>query len=58
VPKHRPGRGLSHQKQHFLAGVPRIDGIRSGDDPQAGVGDLVKQVKRAWRFEPCPKVPR
>lgn len=56
VPKNRPGRGLSLQKLHFLSGVPRIDGIRDGDDLQPGVEDFVKKVKQAWRFQPCPKV--
>lgn len=56
VPKGRPGRGLSLQKLHFLSGVPRIDGIRDGDDLQPGVEDFVKKVKQAWRAAPCPPV--
>lgn len=56
VPKNRPGRGLSLQKLHFLAGVPRIDGIRDGDDLAPGVEDFVKKVKQAWRGAPCPPV--
>jgi DNA segregation ATPase FtsK/SpoIIIE, S-DNA-T family len=56
VPKNRPGRGLSLAKLHFLAGVPRVDGIRDGDDLTAGVEDFVKKVKQAWRGQPCPPV--
>jgi DNA segregation ATPase FtsK/SpoIIIE, S-DNA-T family len=38
-------------------GVPRIDGVRDGVDLQPGVEDFVMQVKQAWRFRPCSKVP-
>ena len=56
VPKGRPGRGLSLQKLHFLTGVPRVDGVKDGDDLVDGVADFVKQVKEAWPGKPCPKV--
>ncbi|QSB06013.1 type VII secretion protein EccCa [Natronoglycomyces albus] len=56
VPKGRPGRGLSLQKLHFMSGVPRVDGIRDGDDLQPGVADFVKRVQEAWQGQPCPKV--
>jgi S-DNA-T family DNA segregation ATPase FtsK/SpoIIIE len=56
VPPNRPGRGLSPNKLHFLAAVPRIDSIRDGDDLQAGVEDLVSRVREAWPGRPCPPV--
>ncbi|GAB3998336.1 hypothetical protein GCM10029992_23860 [Glycomyces albus] len=56
VPKNRPGRGLTLSKLHFLSGVPRVDGIRDGDDLSPGVEDFVKKVKQAWNAPPCPPV--
>jgi S-DNA-T family DNA segregation ATPase FtsK/SpoIIIE len=56
VPKNRPGRGLSLAKLHFLAAVPRVDGIRDGDDLQPGVEDFVTKVKQAWPHPPCPRL--
>jgi hypothetical protein len=37
--------------------VPHIDDVRDGVDLQPGVEDFVMQVKQAWRFRPCSKVP-
>jgi hypothetical protein len=31
--------------------------LRDGVDLQPGVEDFVMQVKQAWRFRPCSKVP-
>ena len=48
VPEQSPGRGLTPDGFHFLAGVPRIDGQSSADDLAAGVAHLVNQVSGAW----------
>ncbi|MGH8965304.1 MAG: type VII secretion protein EccCb, partial [Actinomycetes bacterium] len=36
VPQGRPGRGLSRDKLHFLAALPRIDAVTSAQDIGAG----------------------
>ncbi|WP_049580349.1 type VII secretion protein EccCa [Streptomyces sp. SBT349] len=56
VPAHRPGRGISAEKLHFLVAVPRVDGVRSADGLADGVGDLVRRVDEAWTGPRAPKV--
>lgn len=43
-----PGRGLTPEKLHFLAALPRLDGDSSGDDVQEGLRDLVSSVAEYW----------
>jgi DNA segregation ATPase FtsK/SpoIIIE, S-DNA-T family len=56
VPAKAPGRGLTRDKLHFLTAIPRIDGKTSVEDVASGTADLVEQVKKAWKYEPAPKV--
>jgi S-DNA-T family DNA segregation ATPase FtsK/SpoIIIE len=56
VPEKTPGRGLTKEKLHFLAAVPRIDGKNSVDDLSEGTMHLVEQVKAGWPYRPAPKV--
>jgi len=56
VPAGRPGRGLSREKLHFLAALPRIDAVTSAQDVGAGVGDAVAKVRAAWRGRAAPRV--
>jgi S-DNA-T family DNA segregation ATPase FtsK/SpoIIIE len=56
VPEKTPGRGLTREKLHFLAAVPRIDGKQTADDLAAGTTDLVERVRAGWPHEPAPKV--
>ncbi len=46
VPERAPGRGLTRDKLHFMAALPRID----------ETGDLVAQIRAAWPGEPAPAV--
>ncbi|MGW8986221.1 type VII secretion protein EccCa [Streptomyces parvus] len=56
VPADRPGRGLTADKLHFLAAVPRLDG-RHGDEGLAeGVADLVRRIAQAWTGPTAPRV--
>ncbi|MFE4654273.1 type VII secretion protein EccCa [Streptomyces sp. NPDC056707] len=49
VPRDSPGRGLTAQtKLHWLAALPRIDGIESADDLAGGVAALVSAVADGW----------
>ncbi|MGH3515914.1 MAG: type VII secretion protein EccCa [Haloechinothrix sp.] len=56
VPAARPGRGLTNDKLHFLAGLPRIDGSSDDESVGDGVADAVAKIKAAWRGRPAPKV--
>lgn len=56
VPAGRPGRGLSRDKLHFLAALPRIDAVTSAQDLGAGVANAVEQVRRAWPGARAPRV--
>lgn len=56
VPERNPGRGLTHDKLHFLAALPRIEGGNGVEDLAAGAADLVRQVRDAWPFQPAPPV--
>ncbi|GAA4827987.1 type VII secretion protein EccCa [Saccharopolyspora rosea] len=39
-----PGRGITTDRQHFLAALPRVDGQSSTDDLAEAVADLVQAV--------------
>ncbi|MFC4065164.1 type VII secretion protein EccCa [Actinoplanes subglobosus] len=56
VPEKSPGRGLTREKLHFLAAVPRIDGSNAVEDVAEGTADLVAKVSAAWPYAPAPKV--
>jgi DNA segregation ATPase FtsK/SpoIIIE, S-DNA-T family len=56
VPQGRPGRGLSRDKLHFLAALPRIDAVTSAQDIGAGVADAVARVCDAWQGRRGPRV--
>ena len=48
VPAGRPGRGLSRDKLHFLAALPRIDAVTSAQDIGAGVAHAVAHIRDGW----------
>jgi DNA segregation ATPase FtsK/SpoIIIE, S-DNA-T family len=56
VPAGRPGRGVSPDKHHFLAALPRVDGIPDADDLSQGVADLLTRISSAWQGAPAPAV--
>jgi S-DNA-T family DNA segregation ATPase FtsK/SpoIIIE len=56
VPGSRPGRGLTQQRLHFLAAVPRIDGSSETGDLAVAYADLVEKVRTAWTGRPAPRV--
>ncbi|TCB95425.1 type VII secretion protein EccCa [Micromonospora zingiberis] len=51
-----PGRGLTSEKLHFLAALPRIDGSADLDSLAAGVRALTTLVDEFWTGEPAPPV--
>ncbi|WP_459738829.1 type VII secretion protein EccCa [Streptomyces sp. E-15] len=56
VPAGVPGRGLSPQKTHFMAAVPRIDGLTSDTDLAEATAALTTEVGRHWQAPGAPKV--
>ncbi|MEU9618307.1 MULTISPECIES: type VII secretion protein EccCa [unclassified Streptomyces] len=51
-----PGRGLSPDKMHFLAALPRIDGQEQAEDLSEALADLVEAVAESWDAPPAPAV--
>lgn len=52
-----PGRGLTvDSKLHFLAALPRIDGVESADDLATGASELIQDVKEHWTGPRAPEV--
>ncbi|MFJ8110698.1 type VII secretion protein EccCa [Streptomyces sp. NPDC096132] len=56
VPSGVPGRGQSPQKLHFMAAVPRIDGLASDTDLSDATQALAAEVSRHWQAAPAPEV--
>ncbi|MGA8118189.1 MAG: type VII secretion protein EccCa [Actinocatenispora sp.] len=56
VPERTPGRGLTPEALHFMAGLPRIDGQQSVDTMAEGVAKFVQTVRNEWPGRPAPQV--
>ncbi|MGW1269350.1 type VII secretion protein EccCa [Streptomyces sp. NPDC002491] len=56
VPSGVPGRGQSPQKLHFMAAVPRIDGLASDTELADATQALAAEVSRHWQAAPAPEV--
>ncbi|MFD7709234.1 type VII secretion protein EccCa [Streptomyces sp. NPDC059785] len=56
VPTGVPGRGLSPQKLHFMAAVPRIDGLTSDTDLADATAALTAEAARHWQAPGAPEV--
>jgi S-DNA-T family DNA segregation ATPase FtsK/SpoIIIE len=56
VPETAPGRGLTPNALHFLAGLPRIDGQQDVTNLTDGVAKLVQAVRNEWSGPPAPRV--
>ncbi|MEU5577572.1 type VII secretion protein EccCa [Streptomyces huasconensis] len=56
VPAGVPGRGQTPQKQHFMAAVPRIDGLSSDTDLADATAALAAEVSRHWTEPGAPAV--
>jgi DNA segregation ATPase FtsK/SpoIIIE, S-DNA-T family len=51
-----PGRGLTPDKQHFLAALPRTDGGSGSADLPAASRETVLAIRRSWTGAPTPSV--
>ncbi|MEU0678178.1 type VII secretion protein EccCa [Streptomyces sp. NPDC006172] len=56
VPTGVPGRGQTPQKLHFMAAVPRIDGLASDTDLADATQALATEVTRHWQAPAAPEV--
>ncbi|WP_255955542.1 type VII secretion protein EccCa [Streptomyces odontomachi] len=56
VPTGVPGRGQSPQKLHFMAAVPRIDGLTSDTELAEATTSLAAEVARHWTVPGAPEV--
>ncbi|QIQ02359.1 type VII secretion protein EccCa [Streptomyces liangshanensis] len=56
VPAGVPGRGLTPEKLHFMAAVPRIDGINSDSDLSEATAAMAQEVTRHWTAPGAPAV--
>lgn len=56
VPAGVPGRGLTPERLHFMAAVPRIDGINSDSDLSEATAAMNQEVARHWTAAPAPAV--
>jgi S-DNA-T family DNA segregation ATPase FtsK/SpoIIIE len=56
VPAGVPGRGQSPQKLHFMAAVPRIDGLASDTELAEATAALAGEVTRHWQAPGAPDV--
>ncbi|MFH8533996.1 type VII secretion protein EccCa [Streptomyces tendae] len=51
-----PGRGLTPDKMHYLAALPRVDGVEDADDLADGVAGLVAAIGDNWAGPVAPRV--
>jgi S-DNA-T family DNA segregation ATPase FtsK/SpoIIIE len=56
VPTGAPGRGITPGKLHFLAALPRIDGVEDPADLADGVAKTVHAIADAWQGPAAPKL--
>ncbi|OSP24304.1 type VII secretion protein EccCb, partial [Streptomyces sp. 13-12-16] len=50
------GRGLTSDKLHYLAALPRVDGVEDADDLADGVAGLVAAIAENWTGPTAPRV--
>ncbi|WJK43733.1 type VII secretion protein EccCa [Solwaraspora sp. WMMA2056] len=51
-----PGRGLTNNGLHFLAALPRMDGVSRADDLAEATKSAVEEVATFWTGPPVPGV--
>ncbi|MEU6061636.1 type VII secretion protein EccCa [Streptomyces sp. NPDC047097] len=56
VPTGVPGRGLTPEKLHFMAAVPRIDGVASGSELSDATAAMARECARHWTVPGAPEV--
>jgi S-DNA-T family DNA segregation ATPase FtsK/SpoIIIE len=56
VPAGVPGRGLTPERLHFMAAVPRVDGVRSDGGLAEATAAMIREVDRCWTAPGAPPV--
>jgi S-DNA-T family DNA segregation ATPase FtsK/SpoIIIE len=56
VPEQMPGRGITADRHHFLAALPRVDGKSSTADLSDALTGMVSQIARLWSGPAAPRV--
>ncbi|GAB3160479.1 type VII secretion protein EccC [Micromonospora sonneratiae] len=56
VPDKTPGRGLTPDGFHFLAGLPRLDVHQRTDDLADAVVEFIRYAQTCWAGSPAPAV--
>ncbi|HEX5565422.1 MAG TPA: type VII secretion protein EccCa [Streptomyces sp.] len=56
VPQGVPGRGQSPEKLHFMAALPRIDGVSTDEDLSDATAAMNRAVADAWHGPSAPPV--
>ncbi len=56
VPERMPGRGLTPERLHFYAALPRIDAVQDATGLAAATGALCTAVDEAWTGPRAPAV--
>ncbi len=56
VPAGTPGRGLTEERLHFIAALPRLDGSSGAADLSEGTAAMVRAVAAEWSAASAPKV--
>lgn len=55
IPTNRPGRAISTEKHHLMIGVPRLDGVHSGQNLVPAITAAVQEIA-ARHTEEAPRV--
>ena len=56
VPEKMPGRGITPERLHFFAALPRVDGAPAAGTAGEGLEAVVGQIRAAWSGPPAPRV--
>ncbi len=56
VPATVPGRGLTQEKLHFMAALPRVDGSSETDDLSEATSILIRGINDNWQGNHAPAV--
>ncbi|MFE2718762.1 type VII secretion protein EccCa [Streptomyces mirabilis] len=56
VPDNEPGRGLIHDKRHFLSALPRLDSSSRTDDLTAATKAATAEIDTFWTGRKAPPV--
>ncbi|MBB4960237.1 S-DNA-T family DNA segregation ATPase FtsK/SpoIIIE [Micromonospora polyrhachis] len=56
VPEKVPGRGITPERLHFLAALPRMDGRQDAETASEGQAALIRQIREGWTGPSAPPV--